>query len=231
MYQRYSNIEEYFALKKINKSLIDHNKKLIKQTPYSFLKTDQNIFEFNDTLYKRQYTYINAKVINNSINRRNNYLTLNKGRSHGVDVDMGVITPSGVIGIVKNVSSNFSSVISLLHTDVRISAKIKKNNHIGTLIWNSPNYRKVSMVDIPPHVNVEIGDTIATSGFSTIFPENIPIGLVSNYDIKRGENFLTIDVELFQDFNNLYNVFVIKNLFGKEQKELEEETIKEAVSW
>ncbi len=231
LYKNYANIEEYFYLKNINKKLIQENKALIEQTPYSFLKTDQQTFHINDTIYKRQYTYINADIINNSVNRRNNYITINKGSLHGVERDMGVITPMGVIGIVKDVSPNFSSVISLLHMDTRISAKIKKNGHLGTILWDAPNYRKVTMKHIPLHVEVQTGDTIITSGYSKIFPEGINIGTISDYKIRRGENFLTIKVELFEDFNKVRNVHVVNNIYRQEQKELEVRSTTQPVFW
>ncbi len=231
LYTRYTNIGEYFQLKNINEQLSRENHNLIKQIPYSFLKTDQQIFTHRDTLYRRQYTYINARVINNSVNRRNNYLTLNKGRSHGIKPDMGVITSQGVIGIVKDVSANFSSALSLLHADTRISAKIMKNDHLGTILWDAPDYRTVIMEHIPPHVDVKLGDTIITSGHSKIFPEGIHIGTVSNYEIRRGESFITLKVELFEDFNNLTYVHVVKNLYRQEQEELEEQAETEPMFW
>ncbi len=231
MYQKYTKIEDYLHLRQINEALLQENIALIEQTPYSYLKTDQQIFQKNDTVFKKQYTYINAKVINNSVNRMNNYLTLNKGRLHGIKQDMGVITSKGVIGIVKDVSDNFSSVISLLHMDNRISAKIQKNEHLGTILWDKPNYRKVSMIHIPPHVDIQKGDTIITSGYSKIFPEGILIGEVSDHEIRRGENFITLEVKLFQDFNNLKYVHVAKNLYRQEQEKLEEETRKVTINW
>ncbi len=231
LYERFTKTEEYFQLRTINEKLSSINHNLIKQTPYSFLKTDQQVFHYRDTLYKRQYTYINARVINNTVNRRNNYLTLNKGMLHGVEPDMGVITSQGVIGIVKDVSANFSTVLSLLHVDSRISAKIKSNGHLGTILWDAPNYRKVKMEHIPPHVEINLGDTIITSGYSVLFPEGVLIGTVSDYVIKRGESFITLKVELFEDFNNLTYVYIVKNLFRQEIEALEYQSKTEPMSW
>ncbi len=221
LYLKYTNIGEYFFLKRINEQLAEENQNLINQTAYSFLKTDQDVFHFQDSVYRRQFTYLSARVINNSVNRRNNYLTLNKGSLHGIEPDMGIITSQGVIGIVKDVSPHFSSVLSLLHIDTRISAKILKNDHLGTVLWDKPNYRKVTMKHIPPHVDLQPGDTIITSGYSKIFPEGILIGTISDYNIKKGESFITVDIDLFEDFNNLNYVYVVKNIFGEEQEYLE----------
>ncbi|TVQ93350.1 MAG: rod shape-determining protein MreC [Bacteroidetes bacterium] len=221
IYKVHSNITQYFALKKVNEQLSEENNLLWSMIPGSYLKTDQNIFTFRDTLHQRQFSFINARVINNNVRNRNNYLTLDKGRLHGVRPDMGVVTSEGVIGIVKDVSANFSSVISLLHSEMQISAKIQKNDHLGTIIWEGFNPTMVTMLYIPPHVELEKGDTIVTSGFSHIFPEAIAIGVIGDFEVRRGDNFFTLDVELFTDFNNLKYVQVVKNIFSRELHELE----------
>ena len=215
------NITQYFSLKAVNEQLLEENTRLRNQLPGNYLKTDQNIFTFRDTLHQRQFSYINARIINNSVRNRNNHITIDKGSMHSIKPDMGVIGPMGVVGIVKDVSPNFSSIISLLHSDMQISAKIKKNNHLGTIIWEGFDHRKVSMLYIPPHVQLQRGDTIITSGFSQLFPEGIPIGVIDEFEIRRGDNFYTIAVELFMDFNNIQFVQVVQNFFSEELEELE----------
>ncbi len=221
-YNTSAELSSYFSLKSTNERLAEENTGLLQQTNGSFLKTDRQVFEFQDTLYQRQFSYVYARVINNSVNRRNNFLTLNKGRRHGIEPDMGVITFNGIIGIVKNVSDNFSSVISLLHSDTHISVRLKKNNHMGTLIWEGDNYRKTTLQYIPPHVDLEIGDTLVTSGFSRIFPGEILVGTISDFEIRRGDNFYTATIELAEDFNKLSYVHVVKNLMREELENLEE---------
>lgn len=221
VFQVRTNVTDYFNLRRINEQLVAENNQLWAATQQSFLQTDQNIFTFRDTLYQRQFSYINARVINNSVRGRNNYLTLNKGRMHGIRPDMGVITNDGVIGIVKEVSANFSSVISLLHSDIQISARVERNGHIGTILWEGYDYRQTTMLYIPPHVELFKGDTIKTSGFSQIFPEGILIGTISDFEIRRGDNFYTIKVDLSRDFNNLGYVNVVRNLFREEVTQLE----------
>jgi len=221
IYRMQSGITKYFSLRVINEQLMEENTRLRNQIPGTYLTTDQNIFTFRDTLHQRQFQYINARVINNTVRNRNNHMTLNKGRLHGIRPDMGVIGSNGVIGIVKDVSGNFSSVISLLHSDMQISAKIKKNNHLGTIIWEGFDHTKVTMLYIPPHVELEKGDTIITSGFSQIFPEGIAIGEIDDFEVRRGDNFYTIDVKLFTDFNKLEYVQVVQNIFREEIDGLE----------
>ncbi len=221
IYNLRSNITNYFNLKQINEQLAHQNTVLLESIPGTFLQTDQQIFTLSDKQYRKQFSYYNAKVINNSVRNRNNYITLNKGRIHGIKPDMGVITPQGVIGIVKEVSGNFSSVISLLHSDVQISAKIKKNDQLGTILWEGYDYKKATMLYIPPHVQLSHGDTIITSGFSSIFPEGIMIGTIAEYEIKRGDNFFTIDLDLSVDFNKLNFVYVVSNIYKEELTDLE----------
>ncbi len=225
IYQMNNNIARYFSLSKTNRQLAKENNELLSQIQGSFLKTDQQVFTFRDTLYQKHFSYINARVINNSVTNRNNYITLNKGRKHGVKPDMGVITAHGVIGIVRKVSRNFSTAISLLHSDSQISARIKKNNHLGTLIWEGYDYKKATMLYIPTHLDLSVGDTIVTSGFSQIFPTDIFLGTIADFEIRRGDNFYTLEVDLATDFNSLDYVNVVNNIFGEELESLESSTI------
>jgi rod shape-determining protein MreC len=221
VYKVYNNITEYFSLKTVNMILADENAQLLNRQKSSFIKTDNKVFVVNDTLYQQEYTYVSAKVISNTVNRVNNYLTLNKGIRHGIKKNMGVITSRGIVGIVKDVSENFCTVYSLLHSKSKISAKLKKGNNVGTILWNGNDYRIVTMKDVPTHVKVKIGDTVISSGYSMMFPEGIPIGSVYSYDINKGKDFYEIKVKLFNDFNNISYVYIVKNLMKEELTELE----------
>jgi len=156
----------------------------------------------------------------NTTNKRNNYLTLNKGSNQGIAKDMGVITSTGIVGIVKEVSANFSSVISVLHKETKISAKVKKNGHLGTVIWTGGDYSNGELIDIPTHVKPVIGDTIITSGYSTSFPEGIMIGTISDFKIVKGDNFYTITIKFSTDFNNISYAYVIRNIMKDELDKL-----------
>jgi rod shape-determining protein MreC len=222
IYKAYSNITEYLSLKTVNKILAEENAQLLNKQKTSYIKTDNKIFIINDTLYQQQYSYVSAKVISNSINRVNNYLTLNKGIRHGIKKNMGVITSKGIVGIVKDVSENFCTVYSMLHSKSKISAKLKKGNNVGTILWNGNDYKVVTMKDVPTHVKVSIGDTVISSGYSLMFPEGIAIGSVYSYDINKGKDFYEIKVKLFNDFNNISYVYIVKNLMKEELNELEQ---------
>lgn len=214
-----SNISDFINLKKTNKILAQENSELLDLKLSSFL-----VNNFSDSIYKQQYKYIPAKIISNTVNKRNNYLMLNKGKNSGIEKDMGVVCQNGIIGVVKEVSNNFSSVISTLHSKLNISVAIKKNNQMGTLEWDGINYKNCVLNYVPTHVNISVGDTIISSGYSYIFPKGIPIGKVSGFKIKKGENFYKIRINLFTDFNKVSYVYVINNLLKKEQNCLEKKS-------
>ena len=221
VYKIYNDITGYFDLKTTNKILAEENARLLNRQKSSFIKTDNKIFVVNDTLYQQEYNYVSAKVISNTMNRVNNYLTLDKGFREGIKKNMGVISSQGIVGIVKDVSENFCTVYSVLHSKSKISAKLKKGNNVGTIVWDGSDYRIVTMKDVPTHVKVTIGDTVISSGYSMMFPEGIPIGSVYSYDINKGKDFYEIKIKLFNDFNNISYVYIIKNLMKDELNDLE----------
>lgn len=218
----YSNITEYFSLKQENDKLAAENAELKKHSPNSFFRYDVQVFNINDTVFRQQYTYRAARVVNKSVNKRTNYLTLNRGSLHGVEKDMAVITPLGVVGIVKDISENFSTVISMLHVNSKISAQIKHNNYFGSVVWNGNNASFVDLVDIPSHVKLHKGDTVITTSFSTIFPEGIIVGTIEEFELKAGDNFYNIKVKSGTDFRSVTNVYVVGNLLKNEQVKLED---------
>ena len=159
--------------------------------------------------------YISAKVISNSVQKRNNYFMVDKGRAEGVKKEMGVITSDGIVGIITDVSDHFSSGISILHKDSRISGRIKKNQHLVNVSWNGVNYRIGKLEDIPTHVELQPGDTIITSGNSHIFPEGILIGTVDKvYDTQQ--LFKSADIRFSVDYNRLYFVYIIESMEREE---------------
>ena len=134
--------------------------------------------------------------------------------------EMSVVSENGIMGVSTNGLENFATVISLLNTDLKISAKLKKNDYFGSLSWDGKSISKVKLTEIPYHVDVRKGDTIITSGYSTIFPEGDIIGVVDEFEVKDG-NFYTITVKLSNDFKKLSFVKVISNLKKDEQVNLE----------
>ena len=168
-----------------------------------------------------EYKLISAKVINSSTNKLQNYITLNKGSRDGIQADMGVISSEGVVGIVKTVSTKFSVVIPILNQNIKINTKFKKNNYSGPLVWNGEDYRIAKLTDIARHVEFSLGDTLVTSGFTSTFPEGIPVGTIEDFNIKESEPYYNIKVLLSVNFRTLSHVKVINYLNYKEQKNLE----------
>ena len=207
-----SNIKNYFSLKKTNDLLLLENAKLKSLISY------QNSDSIAST---DPYKYISATVINNSVAKANNYLTLDKGKIDGIKKGMGVITEKGVVGIVKETSKRYSTVLSILHSQSKLSVAIKKNHHFGSLQWDGESYKKAPIHDIPSHVKLNIGDTIITSGFSHIFPSKIDLGLISEIDTKSEDKFHKIKMTFIEDLKQLRYVNVCESLFKTEKIKLE----------
>ena len=221
IYARYSSVVNYFRLSSVNRSLAEENARL-RQALY--VTTGDSVPAralIRDSLLTSQYRFIPARVINNSVNRQNNYLTLNKGSKHGVRPDMGVITADGVVGVVLNVSDSYSTVISLLNQRWNVPARLKRNNYFGPMSWEGKDYRYGLLNDIPFHVELTQGDTVVTSGFSTIFPEGLMLGVIDTFNKEGGNNFYYIRVGLSVDFKALTYVEIIENKNRREIEALE----------
>lgn len=155
--------------------------------------------------------FIPAKVISNEVDRIKNYLTLNKGSLDGVTVGMGVMTPEGVVGKVISTSDHYATVMSLLHIENMISGQIERNHALGSVKWHGKNITTSMFNNVPRHVSVKKGDKIITSGYNAIFPEGIPIGVISKVNLEKADTFYEINVDLTVNYNNLYHVLVVKN--------------------
>jgi len=223
-YTTVSDATDYLKLRTTNEHLAQENAMLRQMKGVSYLRNDTNTFWVNDTLYKQQYKYIVAKVVLNTVGKRNNYIMLDKGSRSGIQKDMAVITPTGIAGTVVNVSENFSWVMSMLNKHTRISGKILKNGQMGTVVWNGVDHLYGTLTDIPAHVKIARGDTIVSSGFSYIFPAGLMIGTITDYRVEQGEHFYTIPFKFSVDFNSLQYVYVVKNLMKEEQESLEKST-------
>jgi rod shape-determining protein MreC len=218
LYNRYNSFTEYLSLGDKNERLAEENSKLleelinlrsIRQLPPSKLDS------------ARSFKLIPAAVINNSINQKNNKLTIDKGYAQGVFKGQGIVNKDGLVGIVSDVSKNYATAISLLNLQTNISVKLKRTNEIGELQWDGISVRRMKMNAVPPHVEVVEGDSIVTSGFSTIFPRDFYIGKVEKVAKDKRNGFLSLEITLNNDLTSLDYVYVIENLKADEQKELE----------
>ncbi len=216
------NLNQYLSLKEENEKLLKQNAILMQKSQSNYLNNKKVLTLVIDSVNKLKYKYTDAQVIKNSVYFKHNYLTLNKGKLAGVTQESGVISSDGVVGVVTKVSDNFSSVISLLNTELYISAKIKRDNYFGSINWDGNDYRYVKLKEIPFHVDLQKGDTVVTSGYSYIFPPNIPIGVISDFTKQTDGNFYDITVKLLTNFKKIENVYVITNLKREELKSIEE---------
>lgn len=232
-FENFAGIFQVFDLKKANTELAEENAQLRTALQHYQLRGRNNSLQSiqsernplitmtRDSLNKIVYFFTTARVINNSVNQRHNFLTLNKGRYQGVKTNMGVVSAGRVVGLVTDVGDNYCSVISILNERWKLSAKIKRNDFFGSLSWNGKNYRKVQLNEIPYHVPVENGDTVVTTGFSSSFPEGLEIGIVTDYSIGSGSNFYKIDVDLAVDFRSIVQVALVENRQLEEINKLE----------
>lgn len=222
----------YLKLKQVNEDLVAQNKLLMEQLYGHHLASVPKNVIVRDSLQKGlTYTIIDADIVQNSINRDNNYFTINRGKAHGIEPKMGVIAPQGVAGIVVNTTKNYALVQSVLSTkNIKINASLKNSDYFGTLAWNGEDSRIMNLSDIPKYVPIKVGDTIITDGKSSVFPKGVMIGRVAGYEVDTKTGHWDISVELSQKMGQVQKVFVIKNLKKEEINEIEEvleETIKE----
>ena len=221
-----NTVNNYFSLRKKNDDLAQENANLLTQqlNHQSLLNTivsiDTNKQNKIDSGLAK-YHVLAAKVINNSVSKVNNTMTLDKGSKAGVLPGMGVVGPHGVVGIVTDTSEHFSLVMSLLHTKSKLSVKLKRSHFFGTLSWKGRNPEIVELNDIQKYADLKLNDTIVTSGFSIVFPEGLPIGTVDAFQVEAGGFSYSINVKLFENLSALDHVYLINHLYKSEKNQLE----------
>ena len=221
-YQGVDNVGGYFGLKGENDRLAAENARLRAQLAESYISYTDSVFSVNDTVYRQRYDYTEARVIKNSWSQQNNYIMIGKGSSHGIEVDMAVISPDGIVGVVVGTTPNFATVMPVLHSDSRNSVKVKRTGISGSLVWDGKDYRFAQVLDVPTTHQFEPGDTIVTSGLANDFPEGRPVGYVESAETLKGTGFYKVRIRLATDFNKLDHVYVIDNMFRREQQQLME---------
>lgn len=237
-----NSVGEYFTLAEVNQRLSEENARLHEllqnglQPTDSLMNKDSLALEAlaedsvsiiaprqsrRDSLRLKQYLFLPARVVDNTVKRAKNYVTIDKGSAEGIEKDMGVICPDGIVGKVKDVSEHFSVVTSLLHTEMFISVLVKRSNTLGSVQWNGRNSTVASLHDIPIHINIITGDTIVTSGYSGIYPPGTLVGTVAEVRPEEDAAFYDIDVDLSTEFQELSYVYVVKNQLKEEKDSLE----------
>lgn len=223
-YQGVHSISGYFGLKGENDRLAAENAQLRAQLAASYISYSDSVFTVNDTVYRQRYSYTEAQVIKNSWSQQNNYIMINKGRTHGIEPDMTVISPEGIVGVVMSVSDNFATIMPVLHSKSLNSVKAQRTGISGHLMWDGKDYRYAQVKDMPVAYQFYPGDTIVTSHEGD-FPEGIPVGYIEEAEPEQGTGFYKVKILLATNFNKLDHVYIIKNRFREEQEKLMEETL------
>ncbi len=228
-YTTTNDITSFFLLKKNNADLLERNAELeerfhtLRVFLDSLANTDSVVVEAfaPDSVGIQHFDFIPAGVVNMSFSGVNNFITLDKGATHGIKRDMGVISQQVVVGVVARVSPNFSVVIPIINPKFRLSARLRNSENNGSVSWDGNNIRRAQLQDLPKHEVFHEGDTVLTS-FSRIFPKNTIIGFVSDTGKSVDDNFNTFDIQLATDFYTLQDVLVINDRFYDEQQTLED---------
>lgn len=226
VYRLSNNITSYFGLRDINEDLQIQNARL--EAEVVALRQQINRYaelQYADTMTVSEplqsFNFVIAHVINNSIHRPYNYITINKGSADSIKPEMGVVDQNGVVGVVNIVGIHNSRVISLLNPNFRLSCKVKGNDAFGSLVWDRKNHEEAILEELPRHTVYSAGDTVITSGYSAVFPEGIPVGIVVGSEKTIDDNFFTLRIKLLTDFSRLSTVRVIAGDKSEEIRQLE----------
>ena len=212
-----TTISDYFQLREHNHLLAEENAYLKQQLMMQANALEKELEQDSQYVYSHlMWQYIPAKVIHATTHKQHNYLTINKCKRDGIEVDMGVLSHDGVVGIVTAVSEKYALVVPTIHTEMNLSCRLKKNNCVGRTQWMGRNCQEVALKDISRHISVEEGDTVVTSGLTSIFPEGIAVGIVTATALHEGDNYHQTTLQLTTDYQSIKYVQVIHNLSHNE---------------
>ncbi len=216
-YSKEKSIEDYFTLQQVNNKLLLNNLNLKQHSIKNYQIISDRTIKVEDTLYKLQYEYYPAQIIKNSVSSKFNILTLNAGSNQGVEKEMGVLTSRGVVGFIKDVSANYSTVMPVMNQQFRLTAKSTKENLFGTFLWrNEDSFNTGTVEKVPNYIDLKNGDTMVTTTQEGIFPAGEPLGIVTNISEENGSNYKTVKLKLTNDFYNLNHVLIVKNILKQE---------------
>lgn len=216
-------VTKHFNLTKNNQNLQKENIRLRKQLPESFHRLQYGTVKINDTLYRQQYEYIPALVINSTVTKRNNYFTLDIGSKQKVKRGMGVFSDKGIVGIVHNVSENYAVVKSVLTENINVDVMIEPIGLFGLLKWDGRDPRRGSIAGISNDQSIKKWSKVVTRGGSGIFPRGLPVGRIEKLKPVEGKPLWDVVIRFSEDYRALQRVYVIKNLLREEQENLESE--------
>lgn len=225
VYQGISSVTDYFHLKGINDDLQERNALLEMELVDLRAQVNDLRMQLPDTLKNQpvlqHFDFVVAHVISNSIAQTNNYITINRGEADGIKAEMGVVDQAGVVGIVNVVGKHSARIISLLNPDMRLSCKLRDTEYFGSMVWEGGDSRYAILEELPKHLTYQVGDTVVTSGYSTVFPEGIIVGVVEGRARKLSDSFVSLKVRLTTNFSQLSTVRVITNDMADELKALQ----------
>ncbi|MBD5180773.1 MAG: rod shape-determining protein MreC [Bacteroidales bacterium] len=228
VYDASHTVTGYFHLRDINEDLQRRNAQLESEVIALRSRVDDlelELQQFSDTIELapslKKFDFILASVINNSISSPYNYITISKGKADGVKPEMGVVDQNGVVGVVNLTGEHYSRIISLLNPDFRLSCKVKGSDVFGSLVWDGESPSEAVLEELPKHTVYETGDTVITSGYSAVFPEGIPVGVITETDRDADDNFVKLRIKLFTDFSQLSTVRLVVSNDSEEIKEVE----------
>jgi rod shape-determining protein MreC len=230
--QRYSIVEYYFRLKKINEQLAAENTRLNQLLKENYERPGGDQKMVLDTIQSdsireiRKYIWQAAKVVGGTVNTQVNFITIHRGLIQGVKPNMGVVSPQGIVGTIVNASDNYASVMTLLHRQYKVVVKLKNGGERGTVEWDGVNPMFVTLKDIPKSAKLQIGDSVVTSPTSSLFPGNLMVGTIAEIIDDKSSNFYLLKVKPSTNFFNIEYVYVISNVQLFEQKRLEDSTRK-----
>lgn len=226
VYDLTHNVTSYFNLRDINGDLQLQNARLEEEV----LQLKAQVQHYKELYYAdtmsvvdslKPYHFVIASVINNSIHKPYNYITINKGSADGLRPEMGVVDQNGIVGVVNIVGDHYARLISLLNPNFRLSCKVKGNEAFGSLVWDGKDPQEVLLEELPRHTIYNTGDTVITSGYSAMFPEGIPVGIVVGSEKTIDDNFYTLRVKLLTDFSRLSTVRIIASDIADEIRAVE----------
>ncbi|ASS47208.1 MAG: hypothetical protein A3D31_15285 [Candidatus Fluviicola riflensis] len=218
-----NDVTKHFNLEETNKQLQWENKRLRQKLKNSLYKEDKGVITVDDTLFRQNYSYIPATVINSTFDKRDNYMTIDIGRNHGIKRGDGVFSSRGVVGIVHLVSDNYAVVKTVLSKNINIDVMIEKSGSFGLLKWSGLDPKRGSISGISNDMRIKKWSRVVTRGGSGIFPRGILVGQVEKKGYIEGKPLWDITVRFSEDFRSIQHVYVVKNLMQEELDSLQQQ--------
>ncbi|MNU65210.1 Cell shape-determining protein MreC precursor [compost metagenome] len=216
-----NSITKHFNLERTNRKLEWENARLRAKLKESNYQVGRDFIQIEDTIYHQQYKYIAATVVNNTYDKRNNYMTIDIGKNHGIQKGWGVISSKGVVGIVHLVGDSYSLVKTILSKNINVDVSMRDGGAFGLLKWDAVNPKICQVTGISNDITIKKFTKVITRGGSGIYPKGIPVGVITKRKSIEGKPLWDLQVRIAEDFRTIQHVYVIKNVMLDELRELE----------